>query len=151
MREYLDDAKEELKRADHLIYVSLKYTRTVDIIKHTIERLILAFDHVFLGFLEKAKKEGKILEIVNAPAKKCEDILKLYPGEDEITKSIAFYLLLRKLDRAKFERISEFRRHVAMISEIGGEKYSIDIDKINEYYDSTKKFVSYVEENHLIK
>lgn len=147
----MDDAKEELKRADHLIYVSLKYTRTVDIIKHTIERLILAFDSVFLGFLEKAKNEGKISEIVNAPAKKCEEIKRLYPGDKDIDEAITFYLLLRKLDRAKFDRINEFRRHVTMIADIDGKKFNIDIDKISEYYDATKKFVGYVEEKHIIK
>ncbi len=34
-----DSALQELKRADHLIYVTLKYTRTVDVIKNTIKRL----------------------------------------------------------------------------------------------------------------
>ena len=32
-----DNAKQELKRADHLLYVTLKYTRTVDVIKNTIK------------------------------------------------------------------------------------------------------------------
>ena len=41
---HLDEAKEEIKRADHLIYISLKYTKTVDVIKITIQRLINAFD-----------------------------------------------------------------------------------------------------------
>ena len=40
MNTYLDKAKSELKRADHLIFVSLKYTRTVDVIRSIIERLI---------------------------------------------------------------------------------------------------------------
>ena len=43
MKEALDNAKEELKRVDHLFYVSLKYTRTADMMRHLIERLINAF------------------------------------------------------------------------------------------------------------
>ena len=39
---YLEDAKDELKRADHLVFISLKYTRTCDIIRNTIERIINA-------------------------------------------------------------------------------------------------------------
>ena len=31
MNENIHDAKQEMKRVDHLIYVSLKYTRTVDV------------------------------------------------------------------------------------------------------------------------
>ena len=44
MKDTIEKAKEELKRADHLYYVSLKYTKTVDVIKSIIERLINAFD-----------------------------------------------------------------------------------------------------------
>ncbi len=33
MTDYLDNAKNEMKRVDHLLFVSLKYTRTVDVIK----------------------------------------------------------------------------------------------------------------------
>ena len=40
MKESFDEAIQELKRVDHLFWVSLKYTRTVDVIKHVIERLI---------------------------------------------------------------------------------------------------------------
>jgi len=32
MRESIENAVEELKRVDHSIFVSLKYTRTVDIL-----------------------------------------------------------------------------------------------------------------------
>ena len=40
MREKLEEAFEELKRVDHLIYVSLKYTRTTDVLKNVIDRMI---------------------------------------------------------------------------------------------------------------
>ena len=41
-KESIDKAKEELKRVDHLFFVSLKYTKTVDVIKSLIDRLINA-------------------------------------------------------------------------------------------------------------
>ena len=40
MIETLENAKEELKRVDHLIFVSLKYTRTVDVLLNVINRII---------------------------------------------------------------------------------------------------------------
>ena len=61
--ESLDNAKEELKRVDHLIYVSLKYTRTVDVIKSIIERMINAFDFSIRAGLEYAKGKKKIKAI----------------------------------------------------------------------------------------
>ena len=39
MEESLRNALSELKRAEHSLFVSLKYTRTVDVIKHIVERL----------------------------------------------------------------------------------------------------------------
>ena len=42
--ENIENAVSQLKRADHLLYVTLKYTRTVDVIKSIIKRLISAFD-----------------------------------------------------------------------------------------------------------
>ena len=40
MIESLENAKEELKRIDHLIYVTLKYTRTVDVLLSVVERMV---------------------------------------------------------------------------------------------------------------
>ena len=59
MKDYLDQIKSELKRADHLFYVSLKYTRTVDVIRSMIQRLLNAFDISFEALLEKTKKRRK--------------------------------------------------------------------------------------------
>ena len=46
MDDALYDAEKELKRVDHLIYVSLKYTRTVDVFKNIIKRLISTIDFI---------------------------------------------------------------------------------------------------------
>ena len=46
MKEALDNAKEELKRVDHLFYVSLKYTRTADMMRHYPE--LLSFLYLIL-------------------------------------------------------------------------------------------------------
>ena len=53
MIESLEDAKEELKRVDHLIYVSLKYTRTVDVLRNVIERLVTASEFMITAMLKR--------------------------------------------------------------------------------------------------
>ena len=63
MREETDNALEELKRADHLIYVSLKYTRTTDVIRSTIKRLISAYNYAILDLLEYSKNKNLIKKI----------------------------------------------------------------------------------------
>ncbi|MEK7201541.1 MAG: hypothetical protein AAB737_02820, partial [Patescibacteria group bacterium] len=62
MEDLIEGAKEDLKRADHSIYVTLKYTRTVDVIKNVIKRLINACDLAMIEALEHLKKQKKIKE-----------------------------------------------------------------------------------------
>jgi hypothetical protein len=145
MKEYLDNLKNELKRVDHLIYVSLKYTRTVDVIKNTIGRMISAFDFGFLALLEKVKKRRKTLEIPTQPRKKCELLKEIFPEDKTLLKYIDFYLLLRDLDQAKYAKREEYRRHVTMIATMGGNLFEVNIDILHEYYDKLKEFVEYLE------
>ena len=49
MNTSLSDAVEEIKRVDHLVFVSLKYTRTVDVIKSVVDRIISALDFIFIA------------------------------------------------------------------------------------------------------
>lgn len=144
MKESIEKAKEELKRADHLIYVSLKYTRTVDVIKNIIKRLINAFDYGLDALLEYAKRKKKIEQKPVLVTKKCEIIKKLFKEEKELVKLVDFYLLLRKIDKADFTREREYRRHVTMITTVDGEIMSIDIDLIYKYFEKTKEFIEQI-------
>ena len=58
--DYLGQAREELKRVDHLIFVSLKYTRTVDVLKSVLTRLINCFECIIIGVLNDAYEQKKI-------------------------------------------------------------------------------------------
>ena len=151
MKEYLQEAEEEMKRADHLIFVSLKYTRTVDILKHTIDRLIATFDNAFAGLLHKAKEQGKINHIEISPIKICDQMKHIYNDNEFVLKYVEFYLLLRKISRAKYQKSNEYRRHLTMTAHLDNRDINIDIDTINEYYKDTKAFITYLEETHLIE
>src|SRR3989338_8615305 len=116
MKQYFQDAKEELKRVDHLIYVSLKYTRTVDVLKNVLERMISFYEIIINGKLEEAKEHRKIDEIPTQPVKKCELVLEQEKGSERTKEIITHFLRFRKLLRADFDSINEFRRHVAFIA-----------------------------------
>ena len=133
MKDYLAKAKEELKRADHLIYVSLKYTRTVDIIKHTLERLIATFDFLFDGMLEKLKERKEIDDLPTAPLQKCKVIESFFKGNEEMHHFIDFYMLLRRLKRAKYGVANEFRRHVKMMAHLDEGELEVSIDIIHYF------------------
>ena len=143
MIESFENAKEELKRIDHLIYVTLKYTRTVDVLLSIIERMVNSYEFVIESLLRKAVEEGKI-EMPDNPIAKANTIKELYSSksfQDRINK----YLLFRKLRRVEYEKINEFRRHVTMITEVDGEKIEVNIDSITEDFHKLKSFLENIE------
>jgi len=145
MEEALINSKEELKRVDHLIYVSLKYTRTCDIFKSIIERLISSLDFSIEALLKNLETERKIMEIPAQPGLKCSLIKQNYGGIPEIIEIIDFYLLLRQMSRAEFEREREFRRHVTMRINVGGEEMEVNIDNITEFFKRTRNYNEFIE------
>ena len=146
MEGYLADAVDEIKRVDHLLYVSLKYTRTVDVIKSVIERILNAFDFVILELLEHAKEKKIITEYPNTPGMKVNTLKKAFSENQELADYLDFYLLLRRVSRADVTRREEYRRHVTMIASLdSGSVMEIDIDKLTEYYKKTKKFLEFAD------
>lgn len=144
--EALELAKRELKRADHSIAVSLKYTRTVDVIKSIIERLINTINYSFEALLRKAKHEKKISEVPKLPRLVIEYIKKLYSGDEMIENFVKFYTFLRKINAARFESEQEYRRHVTMRAHLDdGTIVEITIDIITDYFDRVKELLGYVE------
>jgi hypothetical protein len=143
--EAIQNALQELKRADHSIAVSLKYTRTVDVIKSIIERLINTISFALDALLRHAKEQKKIAEVPSLPRIKVEEIRRLYAADRTILDVCDFFLLLRRIDKAKFGRTQEYRRHVTMTAHLDdGESVEITIDIISDYFERTKEFLNYV-------
>jgi len=143
MEEALTDATEEMKRVDHLFYVSLKYTRTVDMMRNLIERLISTYDFLILSLLKYAKEKKKIKDIPATPASKCELIGETFEDLD-IKQYIDKYLLFRKLMRTPYTKREEYRRHVTMISKTEEKQIETSIDSLKEDYDQTLDFLKLV-------
>lgn len=146
MTDYLEEAKEELKRADHLIFVSLKYTRTCDVIKHVVERLINCIDFTFTGLLEHMKEQGRIEEVPKAPIPKANIVKQMFPDDEFLPEFADFFIRLRKISKADFTRACEFRRHVTMTVIVEEDVIKIDIDIITDYFKRTKEFFAHVQD-----
>ena len=144
MNELLQDAKEELKRIDHLIYVTLKYTRTVDVFLSIIERMINAYEFIVDILLEIAVKEGKVKNKPDIPLTKAQLVLENFESK-KIKENIEKYLLFRKLRRSQYEKSNEFRRHVTMSSVIEGQVVEVNIDNITEDYHNLQNFIEFVQ------
>ena len=143
--EALQLAQQELKRADHSIAVSLKYTRTVDVIKSIIERLINTIAFGIDALLAQAKMQKKIPELPTLPRVKIETVSRVFAEDKTVKDFVQFYLLLRRIDKAKFTRAQEYRRHVTMTAQLDDDtNIEITIDIITDYFDRTKEFLIYV-------
>lgn len=141
INELKEKAKEELKRADHLVFVTLKYTRTCDVIKNTIKRLISAYEFSIEEALEYLKQKKKISVIPVSVKAKVELFSKHYRKFKEYTQ---LYYLLRTIDRTEYNTCEEYRKNVTLITKIEGKEYRIDITVLTSYFEKTKEFVSLV-------
>ena len=147
MDEAIQNASDELKRADHLIYVSLKYTRTVDVLRNVVERLINCFEFGVDSLLELAKKNKLITETPKAPRAKSDILKEIFSADPVLLEYIDFYILLRDIRAAPYTKKEEYRRHVEMISEISPGKFvAVNIDVLSDYLKKSKAFLEYIEE-----
>lgn len=146
MIESLENTIQELKRVDHLFWVSLKYTRTVDVIKNTVERLVNVFDLGLNALLETAQEKKIIKKFNKNPGLKCDLIKKTFPKNKNLMSYVNIYLILRRIFNSPYDRREEYRRHVAMIVTLDGEDVDVDIDLLKEYYDIAKEFVHFVKD-----
>lgn len=146
MRESLERAERQLKRVDHLIYVSLKYTRTVDILKNTVGRIIEAYDAAILSLLEFMKEKAAVEEIPKSPGLRTTILKGKFGADSPIKGFLDHYLKMREVFRSDFDSREEFRRNVTMIARLKGEIIEITIDSITGDYKKVKTFVALVKE-----
>ncbi len=146
LNDVLNDAKEELKRVEHMIFVSLKYTRTVDVFQNIISRMVDCYDYLLEVILIKALDDKKIAAMPDSPIERGELLKQNFEDDEVIKDNVNLYFLLRKLMRTNNpQKEQEFRRHVTMISYVDGRKEIINIDIITEYYHFQKKFFEYID------
>ena len=146
MKESLDKAIEELKREEHLVFVSLKYTRTVDVLKNIIQRMISTFSFGFNALLMYAKEQKLITDYPENQALRCNILKEIYPNERRLHEYIDYYLKLRKIVRAEYTKKEEYRRHVTMSVVIDGEPIDITMDSVKEDLERLREFINYVRE-----
>ena len=142
----IQESKEELKRADHLLYVSLKYTRTVDVIKSLIERLISGIDFAIEALLQDAKEKKLIKEVPDNTGLKYELARKLRKDDEKINDMVIFCTMLRKINKAEYKKSNEYRRHVTLTAITDSGIVNVNLDIIKEYYERAADYVDHVDQ-----
>lgn len=146
MSEYLAEASEELKRVEHIIYVSLKYTRTVDVVRNALNRLVSMFDFLIDALVDFAKKEKKFKQVPKSPRLKVELVREAFEEDERILWYMTFYVFLRDVLKAKFTKREEYRRHVTMVAQLWNRTVDVNIDTLEDnFLKIAKEFLEYAE------
>lgn len=138
----MEDIIKEKISADHLMYVSLKYTKTCDVIINLLTRWKNMIDKGMDRLVEKAKKEKKWKPIPDAPRAKLIQLKKIYANNPDIKETLDLYDLFRDIDKLDKIRQSEFRKGVNLKVTYKDEIIDINLDKLKEYAAILEKFIS---------
>lgn len=132
--------------ADHLLYVSLKYTKTCDVMLNLIARWRSMIEFSINGILEVAKKKKLIKSMPTAPKLKIDKTKEIYKKNAEIMETMQLYEFFKRVDNLEKVRENEFRKNVALKVLDRGEWVTIDMDKLKEYSSILERFISQIKQ-----
>ena len=138
----IEEAREEMKRADHLLYVSLKYTKTCDVMINLILRWKKMIETSIEAMLKHAKKKKKISSIPTNPIGKMEAIRKLFRKDKNFQEVIDMHEMFRKIEDLRKERIGEFRKNVTLKVFYRGKEININLEQLKIYAEKLENFIS---------
>jgi len=138
----MDKIIKEKISADHLLYVSLKYTKTCDVIINLILRWRRMIELGIENLIEKAQKKKKWKEVPDAPRAKLIQLKKIYENDEIITKTLELYELFRDIEKLEKVRESEFRKGVNLKVLYKNDVININLEKLAEYSELLEKFIS---------
>lgn len=128
--------------ADHLLYVSLKYTKTCDVIINLLLRWKIMIELAMDKLVERAKKNKKWKPILDAPRAKLVQLKKIYAKDEVISDVLFLYELFRDLEKLEKVREHEFRKGVNLRVEYKGEEINVNLEKLKEYSEKLERFIS---------
>ena len=135
---------QEKTSADHLLYVSLKYTKTTDVILNLLYRWRNLMEHCMDKILEHAKKQKKVKAIPSAPKLKIDQLLKLESKNPMVLQIVELYIFFKRIEEIEKIRENEFRKNVALRVMYRGNWEVINLDKLKEYNALVETFVKYI-------
>ncbi len=142
----MDRIIKEKISADHLLYVSLKYTKTSEVIMNLILRWTIMIEYAFESLLIHAKRRKLIKVIPNSPKPKYDLIRDVFKKEKIIIDTLDLYEMFRRIDQLQKESEGEFRKNVALKVTYRGELIRINLDKLKEYSLTLEKFINYLKQ-----
>lgn len=128
--------------ADHLLYVSLKYTKTCDVIINLLLRWKIMIEFGIDRLIEKAKKQKKWKPVANAPRAKIVQLKQVYANNKDVIDTLGLYEMFRDIEQLEKIRENEFRKGVNLRVSYCGQIININLDKLKEYSAILERFIS---------
>ncbi|MDO8460476.1 MAG: hypothetical protein Q7S74_05170 [Nanoarchaeota archaeon] len=138
----MEDIIKEKISADHLLYVSLKYTKTCDVIINLLSRWKNMIEKGIDRLVERAKKERKWKPVPNAPRAKLIQLKRIYINNQIISETLNLYEFFRDIDKLDKVRENEFRKGVNLKVFYKNQIININLDKLKEYASLLERFIS---------
>lgn len=140
----IEEIIKEKTSADHLLYVSLKYTKTCDVILNLLARWKSLIEISFDVLLENSIDAGKVPHAPESPKQRIEFIKKYFNKSDEIQKVIPLYIFFKRVPDLNKTRRGEFRKNVSLRVIDSTKTTEIDMEKLGEYAEVVEKFIDQV-------
>lgn len=136
--------EKEKRAADHLLYVSMKYTKTCDVMVNLMLRWQSMIEESINAMLEKAKKRRLISSIPAAPRAKVNVLRELLKKEKDVIDTLELYMFFKRLNQMEQIREAEFRKNVALRVMDNNKLVLINLDKLKEWEALLERFLSFV-------
>lgn len=147
----LTEITKEKTSADHLLYVSLKYTKTCDVILNLIERWRSLIELSFDSLIQHAI-DLKIIKVQPASPKEKVEYMRIYFKKNKsIQDIIPLYVFFKRVPTLQKSREGEFRKNVNLKIIEERKVTDINMDKLKEYSDILEKFISAVKHELAVK
>ena len=137
MIEEFESAKEELKRADHLIYITLKISRNVDVIRNAILRMISASEFLIKDVLVHKKKE-----LPKTIKESTILIRNTFKKDEKLHDFLNFYETLKRIERSEYTAKDEYRKNIALVTKF----ITLDVPTLEQFFNKSIDFMNYVNE-----
>jgi len=137
----IEEIIKEKTSADHLLYVSLKYTKTCDVILNLLARWKSLIEISFDAILDNKVEAGKIPEMPTNPKQRIEFIKKYFKKDASIQDVVPLYIFFKRVPDLNKSRSGEFRKGVNLKIVDAVKTTDINMDKLDEYYQVIEKFI----------
>ena len=130
--------------ADHLLYVSMKYTKTCDVMINLVKRWAVMIEDSIDGLLIIAKKKKMIKKIPTAPKLRVDAVKEVFRKESDVLNAIELYSMFKLVDILKQTKEQEFRKGVCLSLFYKGQEIRINLEKLKEYSEILERFINFV-------